>query len=82
MLTIVGSAYEVILERRMARDEKKRQISHGNNNEGDSKVDFSLDKMCVMEKMRNNNANDREETEDKRDLLFKGKRDANFIGIV
>lgn len=41
----------MVLERRKVREFKKRQISQENNNEGDSKVEFTLDKMQAMEKM-------------------------------
>lgn len=54
LLTLVGSVYEMILERRKARELKRRQISQGNNNESDSKVELTLEKVQAMEKMRMN----------------------------
>lgn len=79
ILTIVGSGYEMVLERRKAREFKKRQIAQGNNNESDSKVEFTLDKMQAIEKMQNMKAcgNDNG-TLDEPDMLFKGNISYNY----
>jgi hypothetical protein len=55
----------MVLQRRKAKEFKNSQISQQNNNEGDSKVDFTLEKMH-MKASRNND----ETAVD--DLLFKG----------
>ncbi|VVC32337.1 Hypothetical protein CINCED_3A005090 [Cinara cedri] len=80
ILTIMGSAYEVILERRKIRELKKRQVSRGNNNDSDSKVDFTLDKMSVMEKMNNNNnIKGHEYDDDEQELLFRVSRKEQIL---
>jgi len=73
LLTIVGSGYEMILEGRKARELKKRQIVQGNNNESESKVEFTMDKMQAIEKMHNMKGceNDNENLAES-DMLFKG----------
>ncbi|XP_015376753.1 PREDICTED: uncharacterized protein LOC107171036 [Diuraphis noxia] len=72
ILTIVGSGYEMILESRKAREFKKRQIVQGNNNESDSKVEFTLDKMQAIEKMQNmKGCGNDNGTLDEPDMLFK-----------
>lgn len=68
----MGSAYEILLERRKAREYKKRQIGQGNNNEGDSKVEFTLDKMQALEKMHMKDCGNEDGTIVNRDPLFKG----------
>lgn len=75
LLTMVGSGYEMILERRKAKEFKKRHIAQGNNNESDSKVEFTLDKMHAIEKMHNMKGcgNDDGTLEDQ-DMLFKGNK--------
>lgn len=52
LLTIVGSGYEMVLERRKIKEFRRRQISQGNNNEGDSKDELTLEKMQAIENMR------------------------------
>lgn len=69
-LTIVGSGYEMLLERRKARELRKNQINQGNNNEGDSKAEFTLDKMHAMEKIHMKDNDNGAFSE--RDLFFKG----------
>lgn len=59
-LTIFGSGYEMVLERRKAREFKRRQITQGNNNEDDSKAHFTLEKMHAMEKMHKECGNEDE----------------------
>jgi len=71
-LTVVGSGYEMLLERRRIREFKKRQISQGNNNEGDSKAEFTLDKMHAMEKMRMKDCSNDDRTISEQDPFFKG----------
>lgn len=73
LLTIAGSGYEMILEGRKARELKKRQIVQGNNNESDSKVEFTMDKMQAIEKMHNmKGCGNDNETLAESDMLFKG----------
>lgn len=60
----------MLLERRKARELKKKQINQGNNNEGDSKAEFTLDKMHAMEKMHMKDNENKVFSE--RDLFFKG----------
>lgn len=73
MLTIVGSGYEMILEGRKAREFNKRQVAQGNNNEGDSKVEFTLNKMQAIEKMQNmKGCGNDDGTLAEQDMLFKG----------
>lgn len=55
----------MVLERRRVKEFKNRQISQENNNEGDSKANFTLEKLH-MKASRNND----ETVVD--DLLFKG----------
>lgn len=68
---MVGSGYEMILESRKAKEFRKRQISQGNNNEEESKVEFTLSKMQALENMqvKTCGTNDRM---DENDTLFKG----------
>lgn len=77
-LTVVGSGYEMVLERRNASELKKRQISQENNNEGDSKIEFTLNKMHAMEKMNMKGCRNDDGAMDKDDLMFKG----NTYGFV
>lgn len=77
-LTVVGSGYEMVLERRNATELKKKQISQENNNEGDSKIEFTLNKMHVMEKMNMKGCRNDDGTMDKDDLMLKG----NTYGFV
>jgi len=83
ILTIVGSGYEMILEGRKAREFKKRQIVQGNNNESDSKVEFTLDKMQAIEKMQNmkGSGNDNGNL-DEPDMLFKGNSNLKNITFL
>ncbi|KAL4142596.1 hypothetical protein QTP88_005026 [Uroleucon formosanum] len=75
LLTIAGSGYEMILEGRKARELKKRQIVQGNNNESDSKVEFTMDKMQAIEKMHNmKGCGNDNETLAESDMLFKVSR--------
>lgn len=63
----------MILEGRKAREFNKRQIVNGNNNESDSKVEFTLNKMQAIEKMQNMKSCENENgalTEP--DMLFRG----------
>lgn len=69
-LTIVGSGYEMLLERRKTRELRKKQISQGNNNEGDSKAEFTLDKMHAMEKIHMKDNENKVFSEE--DFFFKG----------
>uniref|UniRef100_A0A2S2N858 Nose resistant to fluoxetine protein 6 n=1 Tax=Schizaphis graminum TaxID=13262 RepID=A0A2S2N858_SCHGA len=80
LLTVIGSGYEMILERRKAREFKKRHIAQGNNNESDSKVEFTLDKMHAIEKMHNMKScgNDDGTLEDQ-DMLFKVSRNEQIL---
>ncbi|XP_001946627.2 nose resistant to fluoxetine protein 6 [Acyrthosiphon pisum] len=80
ILTIVGSGYEMILEGRKGREFKKRQIVQGNNNESDSKVEFTLDKMQAIEKMQNMKGcgNDNGNL-DEPDMLFKVSRNEQIL---
>lgn len=71
-LTIVGSGYEMVLERRKIREFKKRQINQGNNNEGDSKAEFTLEKMRALEKMRMKDSVNEDGTFSEQDTFFKG----------
>lgn len=68
----MGSAYEMLLERRKAREFKRRQIGQSNNNEGDSKVEFTLDKMQALEKMHMKDCGNDDGTITEQDPLFKG----------
>lgn len=72
-LTIVGSGYEIVLERRKAKEFQRRQIGQGNNNEGDSKIEFTLDKMQALEKMHMKSRGNEDGTFVEQDPLFKGK---------
>lgn len=73
VLTIIGSGYESILERRKAKEFKKRYITQGNNNEGDSKVEFTLEKMQALEKMQMKRSENDDGTLMESDPIFKGK---------
>lgn len=79
LLTVVGSGYEMILEHRKAKEFKKRHLAQGNNNESDSKVEFTLDKMHAIEKMHNMKGcgNDDRTLEDQ-DMLFKGNKSLKY----
>lgn len=72
-LTIVGSAYERILERRKAKEFKRRQISRDNNNEEGTKVEFTLNKMQALEKMQMRNCRNEDGTLAEQDPFFKGQ---------
>lgn len=72
-LTVVGSVYEMVLERRKAGEFRRRQIGQGNNNEGDAKVEFTLDKMQALEKMHMKGRGNDDGTLVEQDPLFKGK---------
>lgn len=47
-------------------------MGQGNNNEGDSKVEFTLDKMQALEKMHMKDCSNDDETITEQDPLFKG----------
>lgn len=68
----MGSGYEMVLERRKAGEFRRRQIGQGNNNEGDSKVEFTLDKMQALEKMHMKSRINDDGTFVEHDPLFKG----------
>jgi hypothetical protein len=79
LLTMIGSGYEMILERKKAREFKKRHIAQGNNNESDSKVEFTLDKMHAIEKMHNmKRCGNDDGTLEEQDMLFKGNKSLNY----
>lgn len=79
LLTVVGSGYEMILERRKAKELKKRHIAQGNNNESDSKVEFTLDKMHAIENMHNmKGCRNDDGTLADQDLLFKGNKSLKY----
>lgn len=68
----MGSGYERVLERRKAKEFKRRQISQGNNNEEESKVEFTLNKMQALEKMQMQNCRNEDGTFVEQDQYFKG----------
>lgn len=72
ILTIIGSGYESVLERKKAKIFKKKYINHDNNNENDSKVEFTLEKMQAMEKMQMKRCENDDGTLMEQDPIFKG----------
>lgn len=78
-LTVFGSGYEMVLERRNATELKKRQINQENNNEGDSKIEFTLNKVHGMEKMNMKGSRNDDGTMDKDDLMFKGNTNGSIL---
>jgi len=73
ILTIMGSGYEMILEGRKANEFKRRQIAQGNNNESDSKIEFTLNKMQAIEKIHSMKGRENDDgTLVEQDMLFKG----------
>lgn len=62
----------MILERRKANEFKRRQISQGNNNEDEAKIEFTLNKMQALEKMQMKNCRNEDGTLVEHDPFFKG----------
>ncbi|XP_050521423.1 uncharacterized protein LOC126894428 [Daktulosphaira vitifoliae] len=65
ILTIVGSAYEVILNRKKISEYKLQQINQANNNENETKIEITLEKIKAMNKMKING----EDGEEQKDLV-------------
>ncbi|XP_050443463.1 nose resistant to fluoxetine protein 6-like [Adelges cooleyi] len=78
-LTIVGSGYEMSLFRRKVTEYKRQQISQANNNEGDTKIEITLEKIKAMDKIQMNKGMNGEDSEDQNNPIFKVSRRGQLL---